>query len=342
MAESPDYVRTSLAAAITLKFEKGGFYRNARLNCINLLLTDGEGCSANCAYCGLSKVRPGNYTQKSFIRVKWPLYPTGQVVERIALLEDRISRVCLSMITRQRAVEDTIAIIKKIRARTKLPISCLVSPTVIQEKDLKTMKIEGVDKVGVAIDAANERLFSTLRGRTVRGPHTWKRYWQCLKEALSVFGKGNVGSHFIVGLGETEKEMLFAIQRVKDMGGETHLFSFFPEENSLLSNRLPPPISTYRRIQLGRYLIDEGRSRFERMEFDNEGRVRDFGCEVVELVRKGEPFMTSGCKGRDGSVACNRPFANERPKEEIRNFPFPPEDDDIELIRKELWNYTTR
>jgi len=36
----------------------------------------------------------------------------------------------------------------------------------------------------------------------------------------------------MVGMGETEKEMALAIQKVRDMGGRTHLFSFFPEPDS--------------------------------------------------------------------------------------------------------------
>jgi biotin synthase len=50
----------------------------------------------------------------------------------------------------------------------------------------------------------------------------------------------------------------------------------------------------------------------------------------------GEPFMTSGCPGRDGKVACNRPYGNERPSGPIRNFPFMPEKEDIEEIKKQM------
>ncbi len=340
MGESPEYIRTSLAAALTLGFEKGLFYRDARLYCINLLLTYESGCAANCAYCGLSKIRPGSYTKKSFIRVKWPVYPTCRVVERMGELKDGIKRVCISMVTRRRAVKDTLTIIREIREKTDIPISCLISPTVTSKQDLEEMKREGADKIGIAIDAGNEKLFDNLRGRGVKGPHRWERYWECFEEAIQVFGEGNVGSHFIVGLGETERELLYYIQKIKNMGGETHLFSFFPEENSLLSNLSPPPISVYRRVQLGRYLIDEGVSRFERMRFDDKGRVIDFGMDVGGMIEKGEPFMTSGCKGKDGRVACNRPYANERPSQEIRNFPFPPTQQDIEQIKKEIWSYT--
>ena len=42
---SPEYLRMSLAAAMTLGFKPGLFYRNAKLYCINLLLTYRSGCA---------------------------------------------------------------------------------------------------------------------------------------------------------------------------------------------------------------------------------------------------------------------------------------------------------
>ena len=36
--ESPEYVRISFAAAITLRFMPGKFFRDAKLYCLNLLL----------------------------------------------------------------------------------------------------------------------------------------------------------------------------------------------------------------------------------------------------------------------------------------------------------------
>ncbi|MHA2015753.1 MAG: radical SAM protein, partial [Candidatus Thorarchaeota archaeon] len=44
--ESPEYVRTSLAAAMTIGKVPGRFYRDAKLYCINILLTYDEGCHA--------------------------------------------------------------------------------------------------------------------------------------------------------------------------------------------------------------------------------------------------------------------------------------------------------
>ncbi len=339
MRESPDFVRTSLAASITLGLKRGRFYRNAKLYCINLLIHYDIGCSANCSYCGLQKLRAGRYDEKSFIRVDWPLYPTDEVIRRMEEREDEIERVCISMITRRKAVQDTMEIARRIKERTDIPISFLISPTVILPGDLENFKKSGADKIGVAIDAATPELFDRHRGKGVKGPHKWDKYISVFKEAVSVFGKGNVGSHFIVGLGETEKEMVKAIQFIKDLGGETHLFSFFPEPGSLLENQNPPPIGTYRRIQIARYLIDNEKARFEDMKFNEKDQIIDFGIDITPYIEQGECFMTSGCVGKKGRVACNRPYANERPGDNIRNYPFPPEPHDIEKIKKEIFLY---
>jgi biotin synthase len=100
-----------------------------------------------------------------------------------------------------------------------------------------------------------------------------------------------------------------------------------------------PSLDHYRRIQLARYLIDEGLSRRERFIYGDEGKILDFGVEQEELDRvidTGEPFRTSGCEGYDGEVACNRPFANSRPGPDMRNYPFPPNKKDILRIRRQM------
>jgi len=61
---SPEYLQMSLAAAMTLNLKEGLFFRNARLYCLNLLLTYPDGCRGNCSYCGLQKSRDGAFAEK--------------------------------------------------------------------------------------------------------------------------------------------------------------------------------------------------------------------------------------------------------------------------------------
>ena len=81
--QSPEYAKMSHATAISLGLMRGRMYRGAVNRCVNLLVHYPEGCSANCAYCGLAKKRPGTYQDKSFIHVEWPLFSMDQIINAI-------------------------------------------------------------------------------------------------------------------------------------------------------------------------------------------------------------------------------------------------------------------
>lgn len=337
--QSPEYVRLSLAAAMTLKFTGGWFYRNARLGCINLLLTYIDGCRANCSFCGLAAEKEVADSGGSFIRVPWKSFRTDDIIRALEQTSDRVSRVCISMVTHPRSAKDTLNICKKVVSNTNKMVSLLISPTIIKKDDLKNMKEVGADRIGVAVDCATQSLFDKLRGKGVGGPHKWNTYWRVYEESLNVFGKGKSGVHLICGLGETEKELVETIDRAHSMGGFTHLFSFFPEKGSSMESVQPPPMEVYRRIQLARWLIDNDKSTFQKMTFDSSGKIADFGLDesrLNEAINCGEPFETSGCPGFDGRTACNRPYGNEKPGNDIRNFPFRLEAEDIQKVRTEL------
>ena len=345
LLESPQYVRTSMAAAMTMGIVPGKFFRNAKLHCLNLLLTYNEGCSGKCAYCGLSRTRETGkeWKEQSFIRVDWPVVNLDKVIRSMDSEGcTHVERVCISMITNGKARKDTLTVVK--RLREKIPrISALITPTIIDKAWLYKLKRSGADMVGVAVDATTPELFEKLRGRGVGGPHRWLKYWETVEEAVDVFGRFKVGVHLIFGLGEKEKDMVKAIQRAQNMGAKTHLFSFFPEEKSFMQDSPQPPIRGYRRIQLARYLINRGVIDLEEMVFDEDGKLRNYNVNkelLDQLIESGLPFMTSGCRGKTLENACNRPFANCTPYQafmgEFRNYPFQPNKQDIEIIRKQI------
>jgi biotin synthase len=349
--ESPEYLQMSLAAAMTLGLKPGSFYKDAILPCVNLLLTYEEGCFARCAYCGLSYIRgceSGLHQDKSFIRVEWPTHSLDTIIQRLNSKKcSHVERVCISMITNKRALDDTLIVAQRIKNDTNLLISGLITPTIATKEWLVNLKKTGVDKLGIAIDAATPELFDKFRGKSARGPHRWETYWQVIHEGLHVFGERNVGVHLIVGLGETEQEMAQLFQQVSDLEVLIHLFSFYPEPGSPLENASQPPIGQYRRMQLARFLIEEKIARFERMKFDEKGRLANYGIPeslLKEIIDSGTPFMTSGCPGSTLRVACTRPYANSTPFQayigECRNFPYPPNEKEIVLIQQQLHDYS--
>jgi biotin synthase len=243
------------------------------------------------------------------------------------------------MITNPQALDDTVVVAETLKKTMDLPLSILISPTLIKNQDLMHLKEAGADMIGVAIDAATKQLFEQYRGNGVKGPHRWEHYWNTLIEAVGIFGQRKVGAHLIVGLGETEQEMTRTFQRVHDMGSLIHLFSFFAEPHSQLQELVSPTWDSYLRLQLARYLIEEGLSQEERFTYDENHRIIDFGQsegDLREIVNTGFPFLTSGCPDSDGKVACNRPFGNCLPGPQQWNYPYPPNQEELNLISREL------
>ena len=339
----PEFVKTSLAGSISLGMEQGRFTRGCGSTCLNILLNYEEGCSARCGYCGLSSGRTAGHRnsgadQHTFIRVRWPVYPLESILSKISEGRHKFKRVCVSMVTHPRAMDDACAIIDSFASKTDLPVSALLNPTIMDGKqDMLRIRDAGADRVGIAIDTATQPLFNSLRGAGVGGLHKWERYFGALEEAVSVFGRYKAGAHLIVGLGETEREMAVVINECHKMGALTHLFSFYPEPGSLLEDLERPSIGKYRRIQLARYLINESIRNCSEFGFSADGEIIDFSVDITPFIEKGLPFMTSGCPGKDGFLACNRPFSNERPGEPIRNFHFMPNSDDKKMISAQVF-----
>ncbi|MDP2953592.1 MAG: radical SAM protein [Chloroflexota bacterium] len=336
---SPDYVRTSLAAAMVLGAARGRFYRDVQLHCVNLLLTYPEGCAARCAYCGLSRSRLGDFDRKSFIRVEWPTLATEEVVERLARYQREVYRVCLSMVTHPRAYDDIVAIICRLRERVDMPLSALIAPQLFDAPRLAALRELGVDMVGIGLDAASERVFERTRGVGVRGPLSWGRYWQTMEGAREVFGPFRVNAHIMVGIGESDADLVETFRRLRERQVSAYLFSFYPEEGSAMARRRKPSLVRFRRVQLVKYLLEKGEMGEGQISYNKEGRIvrLEVALSLLErAVATGEPFLTGGCPDRAGQLVCTRPFGSYRPGEPFRDFPFRPLEEDAVRIRKEL------
>jgi biotin synthase-related radical SAM superfamily protein len=342
---SPEYVQLSTAAAITLGLVPGRMHRTECTHCLNLLVTYPEGCRANCAYCGLARHREESrdYADRNFIRVDWPTVRYEEVLERVAAGEDRggFERMCISMITHPESDADTLTLLRAwVRRVGHIPVSILSNPTTMGRDDLVRLRDEGAETFTVALDAVTAELFERTRGKAVDSPHRWEHYWRVMEWAAEVFGPERFGAHLICGMGESEREVLAVAQRLRDMGGHNHMFAFFPEQGSLMEDWPPVPRDQWRRVQIGRFLIDYAGGRLEDMRFDAEGRLLDYGFSAADLeaiIDSGQPFRTSGCPGKEGPEvsACNRPYGDSSPSD-IRSYPFPLDARDVAVVRRQL------
>jgi len=314
----PDRVRVSVGTASVLGLLK---YRLNVPPTTAYIMTYTEGsCLANCSFCAQAR---DHHTDKDRLsRVEWPDYPLDTVIEGFkAPALPVLERVCVQVINYPGFLDDTVSLVRLLRQETGLPVSVDTCP--VDRESLTRLRDAGAEMVSIPLDAATQKIFDEIKGAGVKGPYRWDTHLEALDEAVQVFGKGNVGSNLIVGLGETERDAATLIQTLHDMGVRTVLFAFTPLPGTRLNNLPPPPLDTYRRIQTARHLIANGHTSLADLSFDGEGRITGYGVDPQPLLGDGEAFMTTGCPG------CNRPFYNERPSGPLYNYPRP-------LTKKEI------
>jgi len=327
--ETPEKVRVSVGSAIVLGLISGRI--DAKPTTAYLLTYYKGKCTANCMFC--SQARSSNGRADMLSRVTWPAFPLKNVIEGIekAVKSGEIKRVCIQALNYPKVFEDILSIVSLVLSRIDVPISVSCQP--LRLENLERLKLAGVERVGIPLDAATKDIFEKIKGKYAGGPYRWESQVRILLEAVKVFGKDSVSTHLIVGLGETEKEMIQRIQWCVDKWIFPGLFAFTPISGTRLENLPQPPLESYRRIQLGHYLITRRLSRFENFKFDEEGKIIHFGVKnetLRKVIESGEPFLTSGCPN------CNRPYYNERPGGPLYNYPRPLRKHEIEEIKNLL------
>jgi biotin synthase len=310
----PKQVRVSLGSAVVLGLAQAKL--DALPTTAYLMTYHQQKCTANCAFC--PQARTSQTSLDMLSRVSWPLCQIDEVLKGIsAAVKSRgIKRVCIQALNYPRVFTDLQALVKAVRNSADVPISVSCQP--FDGENIYRLASAGVERIGIPLDAAVKRVFDRIKGADAGGPYSWKKQWQLLRKAREVFGKGRVSTHLIVGIGETEKEMVKAIQRCTDMGVLPALFAFTPVRGTTLGNQKQPTVEQYRRIQVARNLIWHGTTRCGKMSFDQKGAITSFGISnrrLLQVMQTGEPFLTTGCPH------CNRPFYNEKPSGPIYNFP---------------------
>jgi lipoyl synthase len=243
----------------------------------------------------------------------------------------RIRRVCIQALNYPRVFSHLNALVRMIKQNADVPVSVSCQP--LNSQNLWILSNAGVNRIGIALDAATENIFDRVKGAGAGGPYKWRDEFLLLRVAIGVFGEGNVSTHLIVGLGESERDAVGLVQECVDLGVLPALFAFTPVDGTKLCMNVQPRIEVYRRIQLARHLIVNGLARIEGMHFDVNGRIVDFGLskpKLVDIVETGKPFLTSGCPD------CNRPFYNEKPSGPIYNYPRSLRPEEITKVKREL------
>ncbi len=327
----PEKVRVSLGSAIVLDLIQGKL--DAAPTTVYLLTYIADKCSANCGFCPQARMSKSRIDLLS--RVTWPQFLTKLVISKIGqtFKKGKIIRVCIQSLNYPEAFEDILDLAAQISSQTKVPLSISCQP--LSKEQMEKLVEVGADRIGIPLDAATGELFDEIKGSSVGSPYRWEKQRRALVEAVEIFGKGHVSTHLIVGLGETEREVVETLQWCFDSGVHPGLFAFTPVHGTALEKRSQPSIGRYRRVQIAHYLIGKGSTRYENMVFEDEGDIVDFGTpheQIHDIIETGTPFATSGCPG------CNRPYYNEKPSGPIYNYPQKPQPEEIIKIKRQIYS----
>jgi len=325
----PQQIRVSVGSAIVLGLLEGKL--DAEPTTAYLMTYKAGKCTANCGFC--PQARNSQSKAELLSRVSWPAFSARSVLGQIerTVHAGKIRRVCIQALNYSNVFGDLCSFVKALKRQAAVPVSVSCQP--LNSGNIHRLAKAGVDRIGIALDAATEKLFDSVKGSAAGGPYKWSDQFKQLREAVEFFGKGNVSTHLIVGLGETEKDVASVIQECVDMGVLPALFAFTPVRGTAMANNSQPSVEKYRRAQLARYLIVNGVTRCQNMRFNVDGQVTDFGVEKETLFRAveaGKPFLTSGCPD------CNRPFYNEKPSGPIYNYPRSVSAKEVAAIKQQL------
>jgi len=268
----------------------------------------GGRCGMDCSFCAQARSSQAS-ASKLLSRVTWPEFDQPQTLALLAQAVERgdIRRCCLQVTVAEGYFQRTLEVIRAVRATCDVPVDAAILPRDMAQ--VEELLAAGVDHIGFGLDAACERVFQRVKGGS------WARSLSLIEEAAQRF-PGHVAVHLIVGLGETEQEMVVMIQRLHDLGLVVGLFAFTPVRGTHLEDASPPPLSTYRRMQVARYLVTNNLARIENFTFSATGQLSNFNLpRLPEILADGVAFQTSGCPD------CNRPFYNERPGGTMYNYP---------------------
>jgi len=260
------------------------------------------GCLASCVFCAQSY--RSSISKDYLSRVIWPAIDLDKVVK--ALKHSKFLRICVETVLKIGFFEELVDIVKEIRKAVSIPISTAITP--IPSDKLRRLEREGIDMLGVGLDATTPQIFEC-----VAKPYTWSTYIRFIERSVEIFGRNNVVVHLIIGLGESISDAVKILKKIYALGARAALFRYVPLYRIEGRSQDHLEVYRYRAIQLVNKMLERGYEVEQYLEFQNN-QVKHLrriprDIDVTEVV------LTSGCPG------CNRPFYNENPRGPIFNYP---------------------
>jgi radical SAM protein (TIGR04043 family) len=176
-----------------------------------------------------------------------------------------------------------------VKAAVALPIQVQCEPP-DDDAWFGRMKEAGADALGMHLEAVTE----PVRRRVMPGKAqvSVERYLQAFKAAVPVFGRGQVSSYILAGLGDTHEDILSACQQMIDIGVYPFVVPFTPISGTPLESH-PTPSAAFMNGLLGplaQMLIAGGLKSTE----VKAGCAKCGACSALSAFERGAA-MRGGC-----------------------------------------------
>lgn len=144
-----------------------------------------------------------------------------------------------------------------IRAAVDLPLQAQCEPP-DTDAWFQRMKDAGVDTLGMHLEVIGDALRREILPGKAEVPMS--RYWSAFEAAVEVFGRGQVSTYLLAGLGDSAELLLSTSERLLAMGVYPFVVPFVPISGTPLEDRPAPSAEFMRSVlePLGQRVADAG------------------------------------------------------------------------------------
>ncbi len=189
-----------------------------------------------------------------------------------------------------------------IKSATGLPVHVQLEPP--EDKEIfSSLKRMGVDSVGLHIESFDP----DVRKRVVPGKASISEevYFQAFKDAISVFGKNQVSTFVILGLGEDEDLTLRRCRQAIEIGVYPFLVPVRPINGALMESFKPPNVEYLEKmyLQVGKMLSQNGLS----SDNSSSGCVKCKACSMLQFVENRKDLSSANTINQMGKKQTEKP-----------------------------------
>ncbi|MDO8624592.1 MAG: radical SAM protein, partial [Candidatus Diapherotrites archaeon] len=251
-----------------------------------IYLMNTGGCEYSCGFCAQGKQASSKEDKLS--RVTWPEYSTDKVLDTLAEKQGEYKRICMQVVNTKNIFKTLPKTVEVLRAKAPNAKLAMTIRT-YNIADVDAMFAAGVSEVGLSIDAIDPEQFKKIKGGSFEAHKAF-----VLKAADKYPGK--IATHLIVGMGETEKQVVELMEELHAHKIIIAMFAFTPVKGARMEFSTPPDINSYRRIQVALHLIRNNLP--HRFGYDEKGQLNAYGHSndgLMAMLKGSNVFETSGC-----------------------------------------------